>query len=158
MAWAHPVALVVKELSREEAFDIAMGTRPRLRLRCKLALDAIPRLKVDDCAVQAVVDLALVAKSSDIDRVREDPVDVATRDQAAARRFARSNNSNRQSHIFCIENGLHPPRVLPSLCWSDTRQIRTFLAERLSILVTKRGWCIEGRWWRAIVIRGELTT
>ena len=29
---------------------------------------------------------------------------MASRDQAAARRFARSNNSNRQSHIFCIEN------------------------------------------------------
>jgi hypothetical protein len=45
-------------------------------------------------------------KPSDIDRVREDPVDVASRDQAAARRSARSNNSNRQSHTFCIENGL----------------------------------------------------
>ena len=79
---------------------------PRLRLIHKPALDAIPRLKVDDRAVQAVVDLPLVAKPSDIDRVREDPVDVASRDQAAARRFARSNNSNRQSHIFCVENGL----------------------------------------------------
>ena len=83
-----------------------MGTRPRLRLLRKPTLDAIPRLKVDDRAVQAVVDLPLVAKPSDIDRVREDPVDVASRDQAAARRSARSNNSNRQSNIFCIENDL----------------------------------------------------
>jgi len=70
MAWAHPVAPVVKELTREEAFDIAMGTRPRLRLLRKPTLDAIPRLKVDDRAVQAVVDLPLVAKPSDIDRER----------------------------------------------------------------------------------------
>ena len=33
---------------------------------------------------------------------------MASRDQAAAGRSARSNNSNRQSHIFCIENGLQP--------------------------------------------------
>jgi hypothetical protein len=69
-------------------------------------LDTIPRLKVDDRAVQAIVDLPLVAKPSDINRVREDPVDVASRDQAAARRFARSDSSNRQTHIFCVENGL----------------------------------------------------
>ena len=68
MAWAHPVAPVVKELTREEAFDIAMETRARLRLLRKPTLDAIPRLKVDDRAVQAVVDLPLVAKPSDIDR------------------------------------------------------------------------------------------
>jgi IS5 family transposase len=47
MARAHPVAQVVKEFTREEAFDIAMGTRPRLRLLRKPTLDAIPRLKVD---------------------------------------------------------------------------------------------------------------
>jgi hypothetical protein len=70
MAWAHPVSPVVKELTREEALDIAMGTRPRLRLLRKPTLDAIPRLKVDDRAVQAVVDLPLVAKPSDIDRER----------------------------------------------------------------------------------------
>jgi hypothetical protein len=80
MTWAHPVAPVVKELTREEAFDIPMGTRPGLRLLRKPTLDAIPRLKVDDRTVQAVVDLPLVAKPSDIDRVREGPVDVASRD------------------------------------------------------------------------------
>ena len=106
MARAYPIAPIVKELTREEALDIAMGTRPRLRLLRKPTLDAVPDLLFDNCWVQAVVDLPIVAKPSDIDRVREDPVDVATRDQAAARRFARSNNSNRQSHIFCIENHL----------------------------------------------------
>jgi hypothetical protein len=64
---AHPVAPVVKELTREDAFDIAMGTRLRLRLLRKPTLDAIPRLMVDDRAMQAVVDLPLVAKPSDID-------------------------------------------------------------------------------------------
>jgi hypothetical protein len=74
MAWAHPVAPVVKELTSEKGFSIAMGIRPRLRLIHKLALDAIPRLQVDDRTVQAVVDLPLVAKPSDINRIREDPV------------------------------------------------------------------------------------
>ena len=88
--------------------SIAMWIRPRLRLLHKPTLDAIPRLKVDDRAVQAVVDLPLVAKPSDIDRVREDPVDVASRDHAAARRSARSNNSNRQPNVFGIKSGLEP--------------------------------------------------
>ena len=68
MAWAHPIAPVVVKLPCEKGFSIAMGTRPRLRLLRKPTLDAIPRLKVDDRAVQAVVDLPLVAKPSDIDR------------------------------------------------------------------------------------------
>ena len=38
---------------------------------------------------------------------------MASANQAATRRSARSNNSNRQSHIFCIENGLR--RTTPLL-------------------------------------------
>src|ERR1700760_2113017 len=49
-----------------------------------------------------------MAKPSGIDGVREDPVDVASRDQAAARRLARCNNPNWQSNVFGIENGLEP--------------------------------------------------
>jgi hypothetical protein len=108
MTCAHPVASVVKELTCEEEFDIAMGIRPRLRLLHKPTLDAIPRLKIDDRAVQAVVDPRLVAKPSDIDRVREDPVDVASTDQAAARRPTGSSRSNRQANVFRIENHLQP--------------------------------------------------
>ena len=64
MAWPHSVASVIVKLPREKGFGIAVGGRPRLRLLRKPALDAIPRLKVDDRAVQAVVNLPLVAKPS----------------------------------------------------------------------------------------------
>jgi hypothetical protein len=106
MARAHPVAPIVVKLAYEKGFGIALRGRPWLRLLHKLPLDTLPGLLVDDCWVQAVVGLPLMAKPSDIDGVREDPVDVASTDQTAARRSTRSNNSNRQSHIFCIENGL----------------------------------------------------
>src|ERR1700722_19287339 len=59
MAWPHSVASVIVKLPREKGFGIAVGGRPRLRLLRKPALDAIPRLKVDDRAVQAVVNLPL---------------------------------------------------------------------------------------------------
>jgi hypothetical protein len=49
-----------------------------LRLHCKLALNTLLGFLVDDCWVQAVVYLPLMAKPSIIDQVREDPVDVAS--------------------------------------------------------------------------------
>ena len=69
-------------------------------------LDAIPDLSVDDRGVQAVVDLALVAKSSEIDWVREDPVDAATRSKAAAYCSASSSDPNRRANVFGIKSGL----------------------------------------------------
>ena len=69
MAWAHPIAPIIVKFACEKGFGISAGIRPRLRLRCKLMLDAIPGLLVDDCGMQAVVDLPLMAKPSDIDRV-----------------------------------------------------------------------------------------
>jgi hypothetical protein len=83
MAWAHPIAAIVVKLTSEKGFSIAMGIRSRLRLLHELALDAVPDLLFDDRWVQAIVDLPLMARPSDIDGIREDPVDVASADQAA---------------------------------------------------------------------------
>jgi hypothetical protein len=77
-------------------------------LRYKLALDAIPGLLVDYRGVQTVVYLALMAKSSDVDRVGEDPVDVATRHKAAARRSTCPTDPNRRANVFGIKSGLKP--------------------------------------------------
>src|ERR1700733_2371935 len=81
-------------------------------------LDPIPDLSVDDRSVQTVVDLALVAKSSNIDRVREEPVDVATREKAAAYCSASSSDPNRRANVFGIKSGLESnhaanPEVAP---------------------------------------------
>jgi hypothetical protein len=106
MASAHPIAPIVVKLAREKGFGIAVGRRPWLRLFRKPELDVVPSLLVDDRGMQAVVDLPLMAKPSDIDRVRKHVVDVASTDQAAARRSTRSSSSNRQANVFRIENHL----------------------------------------------------
>jgi hypothetical protein len=112
MARAHPIAPIVVELACEKRFSIPTGVRPRLRLLRKLALDTIPGLLIDDRDMQAVVDQPLVAKLPDIDRVGEDPIDVAPRDQAAYR-SARSGNPTRQSNLLGVESNLQSRTTLP---------------------------------------------
>jgi hypothetical protein len=44
----------------------------------------LPRLSVDNRLMQAVVDLPFMTQPSDIDRVRQDPVEMTARDRNAA--------------------------------------------------------------------------
>jgi hypothetical protein len=67
MARAHPIAPIVVELACEKGFCVATRIRPWLRLLRKPVLDTVPSFLVDDRDMQAVVDLALVAKPFDID-------------------------------------------------------------------------------------------
>jgi hypothetical protein len=46
--WAHPIAPIVVKLAREKELGILAGIRPWLRLHCKLMLDAISDLLVND--------------------------------------------------------------------------------------------------------------
>jgi hypothetical protein len=106
MARTHPIAVIIVKFACKIGPGMSAGIRPWLRLFHELELDAVPSLLVDDRRMQAVVDLALVAKSSNINRVREDPVDVATRHKVATRRSARADHSNRHSNVLAIENDL----------------------------------------------------
>src|SRR5208283_5490478 len=84
MARTHSVPAIVIELSGEEKLCVAMPSPPPLCLIRKTDLDAIPGFMIDDRLVQTVMDVPLVAKPSDVDRVRKDPVEMAPRHQFAA--------------------------------------------------------------------------
>src|ERR1700722_16194627 len=49
-----------------------------------------------------------MAKLSDINRVREDPVEMPSTDETAARCSARTNLANRQANVLGIESRLQP--------------------------------------------------
>ena len=60
---------------------------------CKQKLDPLPRLPIDDRTVKALVSLALVSQPPEIDRVRQDLVDVAAAERTSALWPARAIDS-----------------------------------------------------------------
>jgi hypothetical protein len=54
----------------------------------KPALDPVPALMIDDRGMKAFVDLVLVGQPTDVNRVRQDLVEMPPADQAAARDLA----------------------------------------------------------------------
>ena len=97
MARAHPVSAVVIELASEEGMIVGQRRPPRLRLAFELLLDPVPRFRVDDRRMKAVVDLPFVPQPSDIDRVREDPIEVTPRHQSASGSSACLAHPNRRA-------------------------------------------------------------
>ena len=70
-----------------------------------------------------------MAKSSNIDRVREHPVDVATRQKAAARRSTCPTDPNRRANVFGIKSGLEPHhaaklKVAPEELANELRDVK----------------------------------
>src|ERR1700722_12007202 len=104
MAGAHPVSAVVVEVAREEGLIIWTGCSPCLRLALQLLLDPVPDLNVHDPRMKAVMGLPFVAQPSDIDRVRQDPVQMATRDQYAAGRPATSAHPGGGANVLGVES------------------------------------------------------
>ena len=100
MARTHSVPAIVIELSGEEKLCVAMPSPPPLCLIRKTDLDAIPGFMIDDRLVQTVMDVPLVAKPSDVDRVRKDPVEMAPRHQFAA---GPSSCVPRSAEMLCPE-------------------------------------------------------
>jgi hypothetical protein len=54
----------------------------------KPAFDPVPALLIDDGAMKAFMDLILVGQPTDVDRVRQDLVEMPSADQPASGRFA----------------------------------------------------------------------
>src|SRR5271166_5464297 len=83
---AHPVAPIVEKLSREQSFGrLARSLRPRgAQIFTQALLNPIPKLLIDDCRMLAFVSLALMGDAADVDRVRQEFVDVPPAEQAAA--------------------------------------------------------------------------
>ena len=100
------MAAIVIELPRKERMSILTLRLSALRLFREPALDAIPRLGIDDRPMEAVMDLSLMAKPSCVDRVRQDVVDMSPADEPSARLPARSNGSNGQTDVLRIKDDL----------------------------------------------------
>jgi hypothetical protein len=69
-------------------------------------LDPLPDLNVHDSRMKAVMGLPFVAQPSDIDWVRQDPVEVASRDQYAAGRPATPAHPRGGANVLGVESGL----------------------------------------------------
>ena len=76
------------------------------RRRTRLLLDPVPRFRVDDRRMKAVVDLPFVPQPSEIDRVREDPIEVTPRHQSASGSSACLARPNRRAKVLGVENYL----------------------------------------------------
>ena len=97
---------------------IRLGNPPCPRLALELLLDPVPGLQVDDRRMKAVVDLPFMAQPSDIDRVRQDPVEVAPGHQVAAAPFAGPARADRRAKVLGVEDGLeahHDRRYIVAL-------------------------------------------
>src|SRR6201986_1544162 len=79
-----------------------------MRLRCKLLLNHLPRLDVDDGCVQTNVLLFLMPKPSNVDRVGEDRVEVTTREPPAAARPSGAGDASRRGDPLGVEGGFEP--------------------------------------------------
>jgi hypothetical protein len=106
MARTHPISAVVIELAPKKGMIVGLGHPPRLRLAGEPLLDPLPDLNVHDRWVKAVVDLPFVAQPSDIDRVRQDPIEVTARHQVAAGPSATLAHPNRRAKVFGVDSGL----------------------------------------------------
>src|SRR5271170_6332140 len=106
MAGAHPVSAVIIELAHKKGMIVGLRHPPRLRLALELLLDPPPDLTVHDPRMKAVMGLSFVAQPSDIDRVRQDPVEVTSRDQYAAGRPATLAHPGGGANVLGVESGL----------------------------------------------------
>src|SRR3984957_17159314 len=104
MAGAHPVSAVIIELADKKGMIVALRHPPRLRLAGEPLLDLLPDLTVHDRRMKAVVDLPFVAQPSDIDRVRQQPIEMATREQYAAGRPATSAHPGGGANVLGVES------------------------------------------------------
>src|ERR1700692_198108 len=106
MARTHPGSAGVLELPHKKGMIVGRSPPPRLRLAGEPLLDPLPNLNVHDPWMKAVMGLPFVAQPSDIDRVRQDPVEMASRDQYAAGRPATPAHPGGGANVLGVESRL----------------------------------------------------
>src|ERR1700688_2862161 len=74
----------------------------------KPALDPVPALLIDDRTVKAFMDLVLVGQPTDVDRVRQDLVQMPSADQPASSRLALAIGPNGESDVLLVQSSLEP--------------------------------------------------
>src|SRR5437764_1049641 len=82
---AHPVALIVVKLADQKRMRVRLPIPPTHGLCLQPLLDRLPGFQIDDRRVQSIVDLSLMAQSPNVDRVRQDPIEMAARQWPSAR-------------------------------------------------------------------------
>ena len=89
VARAHPVAAIVKKLAGKEGVEVLARGFLVLRMLREQGLDLAPGLVIDDRVVKAVVHSTLVGQPPDVNRVRQDLVEMPPADEPAAVGLAR---------------------------------------------------------------------
>jgi hypothetical protein len=74
----------------------------------KLTLDPVPALVIDDRGMKAFMDLILVGQPTDVDRVRQDLIEMPSADQPASGRLAPAIGSSWQPDVLLIQSDLEP--------------------------------------------------
>ena len=87
-----------------------MLSRPAyaLSVLCEQSLDAIPRPLIDNRFMKAFMNLAFVGQPTEVERVRQDLVEMAPTDQSATCGLAVAVCPHGQPDIFLVEDGLEP--------------------------------------------------
>ena len=80
VARAHSVPAIVKELTGKRRVRVEAWARSVLGMLGKLALDLAPALAIDDWGMKPFMDLVLVGQPADVDRLRQDLVEMASTD------------------------------------------------------------------------------
>src|ERR1700744_5286355 len=103
--WTHPIAPVVEEFSRERSLKrLACSPRPLLsQISPQALLDLLPHVLSHDRRMLAFVRLALMADPADINRIRQDLVDMPPAERATTGRAARAVDADRKPKTLSLE-------------------------------------------------------
>src|ERR1700675_3631738 len=74
----------------------------------KPALDPVPALVIDDRVMKAFMDLVLVGEPTNVDRVRQDLVEMPSADQPAPCDLASAIGPNGESDVLLVQSSLEP--------------------------------------------------
>src|SRR6202042_850080 len=108
VARAHPVPAIIKELTGKQSVRVVARARSGLGMLGKPASDPVPALVIDDRGMKAFMDLVLVSQPTDVDRVRQDLVEMPSADQAASGCLALAIGSCRQPDVLLVQSSLEP--------------------------------------------------
>ena len=72
------------------------------------ALDFVPGLMIDNRVMKPFMNLALVGQPAEVNRVRQDLVEVPSADQPAACHLAPAVGSNGQPDVLLVQNSIEP--------------------------------------------------
>lgn len=88
--------------------QVRLRTPPSYGLGVKPLSNSFPNIALDNGRMQSLVDLSLVAKLPDVDRVRKDPIEMPPRERTPARCPSALANAGRRNRRLGVQRGLEP--------------------------------------------------